>query len=98
GMNVPSSLLLQMDSSAKSNTNPTNWQTRIRFGEKEPLIILDGKEISQEEMKAIDTNTIQSINVLKDISAFSTYGEKGRNGVVQITTKKAAEALKKKDK
>lgn len=58
-------------------------------GEKQPLFILDEKEISQEEMNKIDPNTIESINVLKDKHATDKYGEKGRNGVVEIILKKA---------
>jgi len=38
----------------------------------------------------IDPNTIESINVLKGLSASVLYGEKGRNGVILITTKNGA--------
>lgn len=52
----------------------------------EALVILDGKETT---MKAIDVNpdNIQSINVLKGESAISKYGEKGKNGAIEITMK-----------
>jgi TonB-dependent SusC/RagA subfamily outer membrane receptor len=53
-----------------------------------PLYILEGKEISEEEMKLIDPDKIESINVLKDKSAESLYGEKGKHGVIVITLKK----------
>src|SRR4029079_552015 len=36
----------------------------------------------------LDPNTIESITVLKDQSATALYGEKGKTGVIQITTKK----------
>ncbi|MBB1284174.1 energy transducer TonB [Flavisolibacter sp. BT320] len=55
---------------------------------KQPLYILDGKEISKEEMSRINPNDIQAINVLKDATATSKYGEKGKYGVVEITMKK----------
>ncbi len=35
----------------------------------------------------IDPNTIESVNVLKGLSASVLYGERGRNGVILITTK-----------
>jgi TonB-dependent SusC/RagA subfamily outer membrane receptor len=54
----------------------------------QPLYILNGVEISSEEMNLIDPNKIGSIDVLKDKSAESIYGEKGKNGVVVITLKK----------
>ena len=41
-------------------------------------------------MKVIDPNKIESINILKDASAVAVFGEKGKGGVVQITTKKGA--------
>ncbi|REE82855.1 TonB-like protein [Lutibacter oceani] len=53
-----------------------------------PLYILDGKEISKEVMEKINPDNILKINVLKDESAINNYGEKGKNGVVEITLKK----------
>lgn len=58
-------------------------------GENQPLYILDGKEISQEEMNKIDPTKIESVNVLKDTHATDKYGEKGKNGVVEISSKKS---------
>jgi TonB-dependent SusC/RagA subfamily outer membrane receptor len=53
-----------------------------------PLFILDGEVISESVMKVIDPNKIESIGILKDASAIAVFGEKGKGGVVQITTKK----------
>ena len=55
---------------------------------QKPLFILDGEVISESVMKVIDPNKIESINILKDASAIAVFGEKGKGGVVQITTKK----------
>ena len=52
-----------------------------------PLYILDGKEIDAAIMKVLDPNKIETINVLKDKTAIDKYGEKGKNGVVEIKTK-----------
>ena len=55
----------------------------------QPLIIIDGKEAGEAiNLDALDPNTIESINVLKGPSAEKAYGEKGKNGVVEITLKK----------
>ena len=54
---------------------------------QKPLFILDGEVISESVMKVIDPNKIESINILKDASAIAVFGEKGKGGVVQITTK-----------
>jgi TonB-dependent SusC/RagA subfamily outer membrane receptor len=53
-----------------------------------PLFILDGEVISESVMSVIDPSKIESINILKDASAIAVFGEKGKGGVVQITTKK----------
>ena len=50
------------------------------------LILLDGKE--GPKLYEIDPNTIESIQVLKSEKATEKYGEKGRYGVVEITSKK----------
>ncbi|MBF0577966.1 M56 family metallopeptidase [Dysgonomonas sp. GY617] len=52
------------------------------------LYIIDGKESSHPTMKALDPKDIESVSVLKDKSATETYGSKGKNGVIIITTKK----------
>jgi TonB-dependent SusC/RagA subfamily outer membrane receptor len=52
----------------------------------EALIILDGKETTKK-VSDINPENIQSVNVLKGESAISEYGEKGKNGVIEITMK-----------
>lgn len=52
-----------------------------------PLIIVDGKEVSSDSLKKIDSNNIESVTVLKDEKAIETYGEKGKNGVIVLKTK-----------
>jgi len=54
-----------------------------------PLIVVDGV-IFNGSMTEINTNDIESIDVLKDASAASIYGSRASNGVVAITTKKGA--------
>ena len=57
---------------------------------KKALIILDGKTISNEDLKKMKPENIESIRVLKDGTAIEEYGEKGKNGVVLVTSKKNA--------
>lgn len=54
---------------------------------EQPIYFLDGVLIDKIKMDAINPDDIQSINVLKDKSATAIYGEKGKNGVVLITSK-----------
>ena len=57
--------------------------------DEQPLIIINGKETGGDiNLDSLDPNTIESINVLKGPSAEKAYGEKGKNGVVEITLKK----------
>ena len=55
---------------------------------KDPLIILDGKEITKEKMEAIKPENIKTMNVLKGEMAIKKYGEKAKDGVIEIKTKK----------
>lgn len=54
----------------------------------EPLIIVDNMPVSSEYMNTLNTNDIESVQVLKDASATAIYGARGANGVIMITTKK----------
>jgi len=55
---------------------------------KDVLYIIDGKEMESKSMKDIDPTTIKSINVLKGENAIKKYGERAKNGVIEIATKK----------
>ncbi len=55
-----------------------------------PLFYLDGEEITQKQMEQISSDQIESMQVLKDESATTVYGEKGKNGVILITSKDKA--------
>lgn len=54
-----------------------------------PLVLVDGKEIAYSEINAIQPHMILKIDVLKNENATGAYGEKGKNGVILITTKTA---------
>ena len=52
-----------------------------------PLIIIDG--VAGADMRNINFQEVESIDVLKDGSAAAIYGTRGTNGVIIITTKRA---------
>ncbi len=70
-----------------------NIRVRIRgaasfLGSQEPLYVLDGMVIrSLMGISGLDTNTIESITVLKDAGATAIYGSRGANGVILIKTR-----------
>jgi outer membrane receptor for ferrienterochelin and colicin len=55
---------------------------------KDPLYIVDGKEISRDDMKDILPDDIEKVEVLKGEKATEKYGDKGENGVILIFLKK----------
>ena len=55
-----------------------------------PLMLLDGKEISEADARALDAATISSVEVLKGAAAAKLYGERGARGVVLITSRSAS--------
>jgi len=56
--------------------------------EKKPIYIINGQEIDEKTLSAINTSDIESVNVIKDKDAVAKYGEKAKNGVVEILLKK----------
>ena len=63
-------------------------------GVEEPLIIVDKKEMSKDDFAKLPPEEITHIYVLKPESqaAIEVYGEKGKNGVIEVTTKNATTA------
>ena len=52
-----------------------------------PLYVVDGVPM-ERGFANLNTNDIESIEVLKDASAAAIYGSRGSNGVILVTTKK----------
>ncbi|WP_169513460.1 SusC/RagA family TonB-linked outer membrane protein [Flexithrix dorotheae] len=51
----------------------------------EPLVVIDG--FIGGDLRSLNTNDVESIEVLKDASATAIYGSRGSNGVIIVTTK-----------
>lgn len=79
----------------QTSTKPgATMQIRIRGtrsinAENDPLIVLDGIPFGGT-IADINTEDIQSLDILKDASATAIYGSRGANGVILITTKKGS--------
>lgn len=54
----------------------------------DPLFIMDGIPISNDDFSALNPNDIEQISILKDAASTSIYGARGANGVVVISTKR----------
>ncbi len=57
-------------------------------GDSNPFVLIDGIE---GNINNVNANDIASISVLKDASSAAIYGSRAANGVILITTKRAAE-------
>jgi TonB-linked SusC/RagA family outer membrane protein len=54
-----------------------------------PLVVVDGLPFGDAgNLKQINPDDIETIDVLKDASSAAIYGSRGANGVIMITTKK----------
>lgn len=78
--------------STSKSGNPSQGEKIIIKDAKpgKPLIYVDGKQITQEEMNLLKPNNIESVNVLKGDSATKKYGTKGSEGVIEIIMKKSS--------
>ena len=52
------------------------------------IVYIDGMESSKERMDNLNPDRIASMNVYKGNEAIAKFGEKGRNGVIEIKLKK----------
>jgi TonB family protein len=81
---------------------PPPADSKIMVDGTHPLVVIDGI-ITDKEVDQIDPETIFSVNVLTDKPesginpATDLYGEKGKNGVIEITTKQNAKDIKSKE-
>ncbi|KOP36131.1 hypothetical protein DBB36_15480 [Flavobacterium sp. WLB] len=85
-----------------TNLEPENVESLVVLDE--PLYIIDGIYYSENDLfgnnptspyAPLDKQDIKTITILQDLEATSKYGEKGKKGVVIITTKTGKPALKK---
>ena len=81
---------------------PENLESLVVLDE--PLYIIDGIYYSENDLfgnnptspyAPLNKQEIKTITILQDLEATSKYGEKGKKGVVIITTKNGKPALKK---
>ena len=52
-----------------------------------PLILIDGLEVSTDDLARMEPDNIASFSIMKDATATALYGARGANGVILVTTK-----------
>lgn len=66
------------------------------FGYKvDPLILIDGVELSATDLARLQPDDIASFSIMKDATATALYGARGANGVILVTTKEGKEGKAK---
>lgn len=80
-----------------NNTGTPGGDIKIRIrgvssitGNNDPLIVIDG--VIGGNLRTLNTNDIESFDVLKDASATAIYGARGANGVIIVNTKRGSGA------
>ncbi|OIQ28714.1 MAG: hypothetical protein BM564_08040 [Bacteroidetes bacterium MedPE-SWsnd-G2] len=56
-------------------------------GNVEPLFIIDGVPVDEDNFRSLNSNDVANVSVLKDGSASALYGNRGAGGVIIVTTK-----------
>ncbi|MBP3289679.1 MAG: TonB-dependent receptor [Alistipes sp.] len=56
-----------------------------------PMILLDGFEVSADDLARVEPDNIENFSIMKDATAAALYGSKGANGVISVTTKRGRE-------
>jgi|GEM_PF-753918 len=80
------------------STKPTIVSFRSKDTANKPLIVIDGKkQASGQSLDDLDANEIESVHVYKEKYAIGKYGDKGKNGVIVVTTKAFAAKTGKTD-
>lgn len=64
--------------------------TRSISASNSPLYVIDGSVASDTEFAMINSNDIESIEVLKDAASQAIYGARASDGVILVTTKRGA--------
>ncbi|GGD56442.1 M56 family metallopeptidase [Muriicola marianensis] len=55
---------------------------------EDPLFIVDGKEMSRKEFEGLSPSKIETVEVIKGDAATKEYGDRAKDGVIKISTKK----------
>ena len=64
----------------------------MTFGHNsKPLILVDGMELTTDDLARINPDDIASFSIMKDATSTALYGARGANGVVYVTTKEGVE-------
>ena len=87
---TPSKLIVHDSITRKVKIKGQASGIKIKTKGEEPLLIIDGKETPYDNLVYLNPEEIATMNVWKGKKAKQKYGNKAKNGVFDITTKKNA--------
>lgn len=91
----------------EADGSPTGGSSRRRIlirgvntlGDASPLYIIDGVPTKRyEDFANLNSNSIASVQILKDASSASIYGSRASNGVIIVTTKEGQQGSDGREK
>ena len=80
-------LTKHLKNTTRNNEPKTIRNEETAVGPINPLYVVDGEVVIASKATDMDPSDTHSINVLKGVTATNKYGEKGKSGVIEITTK-----------
>ncbi len=80
--------IIRIDSLANNDSSTNTDNSTINTPNNKPLIIVDGRKISMQQLSHIPPDSVQNITALKGNAAKALYGSDARNGVLLIKLKK----------
>ncbi len=57
---------------------------------RNPLILIDGMELTTTDLARLQPEDISSFSIMKDATSTAVYGARGANGVILVTTKQGS--------
>lgn len=85
---VPGVAVTQRSGQPGADHGNISIRGKTTIGNNDALILVDGVETS---LNNLDPSLIESISILKDAASSAIYGSRAANGVILITTKRAAQ-------
>tara|TARA_R110002051_G_scaffold130577_2_gene204462 strand:+ start:75409 stop:76062 length:654 start_codon:yes stop_codon:yes gene_type:complete len=89
-------VILHQEVNPKTKTS-LSMRCGASIADFKPLFMVDGKILSNDSLSTIHSVNMADLNVLKENSDLTIYGDAGKNGVVLITTKDAEELVHHKN-
>ena len=85
---MPGVQVLQLGGQPNGNVSIRIRGIQSATSGNDPLYVIDGVPCDARAFSNLDSNDIESLEVLKDASAAAIYGSRGSCGVILITTKR----------